>query len=451
MSTEAGAAAVPLRAMASGPLTGRIRVPPDRTIAHHALMLGALALGETTIEGLPPSDELLAVAAALRAFGATVAFEPQGTWRVKGVGVGGFLEPEGVVECGPAAVPLLLGLIASQALAATLTGDAALRNRPLGRVLEPLRRIGAQVIARSRERAPLSIQGADTPLPIDCRLPAPLAEIKAAVLFAGLNTPGVTSVIEPVPTRDHSERILGAFGAALEIDRDGEGARIVRIEGQRDLKPQRLTMPGDPGAAAFAIIAALVVEGSDITIEAVLVNPLRLGLIEVLGDMGADITLDNHRIAGGEPVADVRVRASRLKGVTVPAARVSQMIDDTPALAVAAAFAEGRTVIEGLGGLRQEQPALLPALVAGLAANGVTLEEGPESLVVTGSPRPAGGGAVATRGDPRIALGLVVLGLGAAADVTIDDLAPDATLFPGFTAAMNGLGARIQPLDPDTP
>ncbi|SHF63299.1 3-phosphoshikimate 1-carboxyvinyltransferase [Kaistia soli DSM 19436] len=450
MSTAAGATAGPLKAFASGPLTGRVRMPADASISHRALILGALAIGETVIEGLIGREDIAASVRAMQAFGATVAVDPAGTIRVKGVGVGGFLEPEDVVECGHSGttVRLAIGLVASQAIAATFSAGATLRARPMGRVLEPLRRMGAQVVARSRDRLPLTIRGADVALPIDYRLPAGSAEAKSAVLFAALNTAGVTSIIEPVATRDHSERMLAAFGAALEIDRDGEGARVIRVEGRRDLKPQRLVVPGDPGAAAFVIVAALVIEGSDVTIEGVLVNPLRIGLIETLVEMGGDIAFDNHRMVAGEPVADLRVHASRLKGIVVPPARAAAMIDDYPVLAVAAAFAEGKTVMDGLGELRQQDTDRLSALAAALAANGVEHEEGPESLTVTGSLRPAGGGRVAAGADPRIALSALVLGLGAANGVLVEDARTIAMPFPGFAALMGGLGALFETPEP---
>ncbi len=447
MSTSAGTPDGPQRALASGPLAGRVRVAGDPAFGRLALMLGALALGESLIEGLPESADMRATIGALRAFGATLSSERPGHWRLRGVGVGGFLEPEAAIACPAAsgALPLLLGLIASQGLAATFVADDADAGAiPLGRVLDPLRRIGAQVIARSRERLPLTMQGAEVPLPIDYRLPAPLSDVKSAVLLAGLNAPGVTSVIEPVAVQDQTERMLAAFGAAIETDRDSEGARVVRIEGRRDLKPQALVVPGDPGAAAAVIVAALVVEGSDVTIEGVLVNPLRMGLVDTLIAMGGDIALANTRIIGGEPVADIRVRASRLAAVAVPAARMPLLVEDLAALAVAAGFAEGRTVLEGLGGLRLEQPGLIGALAAGLAASGIAAEEGPESLVVTGSARPAGGGAVAARGDARLAAAFLALGLGAADGVAVDTAATEAA---AFTALMTTLGARFEQME----
>lgn len=450
MSTTADATAGSLKALASGPLTGRVRMPADAAISHRALMLGALAIGETVIEGATSREDIAATVRAMQAFGATVAVDQAGAIRVKGVGVGGFLEPEDVIDCSSSDVTarLAIGLVASQAIAATISGGAALRGRSVARVLEPLRRMGAQVVARSRDRLPLSIRGADVALPIDYRLPASSSDVKSAVLFAALNTAGVTSLIEPVPTPDHSERMLSAFGAALEIDHDGEGTRVIRIEGRRDLKPQRLVAPGDPAAAAFVIVAALIVEGSDVTIEGVLVNPLRIGVIETLVEMGGDIVFDNHRLVAGEPVADIRVRGSRLNGIVVPSARAAAMMADYPVLAVAAAFAEGKTVMDGLGELRQQETDRLSALAAMLAANGVEHEEGPESLTITGSARPAGGGRVATGVDSGIALSALVLGLAAADGVWIDDARVGTTAFPGFEALMSALGARFGYAEP---
>ncbi|MCX5494945.1 3-phosphoshikimate 1-carboxyvinyltransferase [Kaistia dalseonensis] len=438
-----------LKAHAAPPLTGRIRVPGDKSISHRALMLGALAIGETTIEGLLEGGDVLATAAAMRAFGASVVQRSPGSWTVRGLGVGGFLEPEDIIDFGNAGtgVRLAMGLVGSQAIAATFTGDASLLRRPMGRILDPLRRMGVQVIARSKDRLPLTIKGPDVPLPIEYRLPVPSAQVKSAVLLAGLNTPGTTTIIEPVRSRDHTERMLAAFGAAIEIDQNDEGDRLIRIEGRRDLKPQSIVVPGDPSSAAFPIVAALLVPGSDITIEAVLLNPMRTGLIETLIEMGGDIAIENRRTVGGETVGDIRVRASRLKGVVVPAARAPAMIDEYPVLAIAAAFAEGQTVMEGLNELRVKESDRIAAVAAGLAANGISFEEGPESLAVTGGGDSIGGGTVSTALDHRIAMSFLVLGLAAGKPVTIDDAAPIATSFPEFRALMTGLGAHFEDVE----
>jgi 3-phosphoshikimate 1-carboxyvinyltransferase len=437
---------MPLRSQRSGPLSGSLGLPGDKSISHRALMLGALAIGETLVEGLLEGDDILSTAAAMRAFGATVTRTAPGNWSVRGLGVGGLLEPEGVIDYGNAGtgVRLAMGLAGSHAFATTFTGDASLVKRPMARVVEPLRRMGVQVLGRSGDRLPLTIKGADIPIPVEYRLPVASAQVKSALLLAGLNTPGITTVIEPVVTRDHTERMLSAFGAALETSIGEDGARVIRLEGQRDLKAQSIVVPGDPSSAAFPIVAALIVEGSDVTVRNMLLNPTRTGLIDTLLEMGADIEIVNRRSVGGEDVGDVRVRASRLKGVTVPPARAPSMIDEYPVLAVAAAYAEGDTVMDGIGELRVKESDRIAMVAAGLAANGVSAEEGPESLVVHGGRGVAGGGLVATRLDHRIAMSFLVLGLGAANPVTVDDGSPIATSFPDFRALMTGLGAPIE-------
>jgi len=441
---------VPLTAAAAPPLKGRIRVPGDKSISHRALMLAALAIGETTIEGLLESGDVLATAEAMRAFGVLTERTGAGRWRVRGVGVGGFLEPEAEIDYGNSGTGarLAMGLVASQAIPVTFTGDASLRGRPMGRILDPLRRMGTQVIARSKDRLPLTLKGPDIPLPIEYRLPVPSARVKSAVLLAGLNTPGITTIIEPTPTRDHTERMLELFGAAVEIDRDEDGQRVVRLEGRRDLRAQQIAVPGDTSFAAFLIVAALLVEGSDLTIEALLLNPMRTGLIETLVDMGGDIEIDNRRTVGGEAVGDVRVRSSRLRGIQVPPERAPSMIDDYPALAIAAAFAEGVTVMEGIGELRLKETDRLSALAAGLGANGVEVEEGPESLAVTGGAARIGGGTVVTRQDHRVGIGFLVLGMAGHAPVTIDDASAIDIHFPEFQALMSRLGAHFERAEP---
>ena len=444
MSTQA--VARPLRATRSGPLKGTIRPPGDKSISHRALMLGALAVGETTIDGLLEGEDIIATAAAMRAFGATVDRAAPGAWTVKGLGVGGLLEPEGVIDYGNAGtgVRLAIGIAGTHAFATTFTGDASLVKRPMGRVFDPLRRMGGQALARSGDRLPATIRGPEVRIPIEYRLPVPSAQVKSAVLLAGLNVAGTTTVIEPVPTRDHTERMLAAFGAAIETEIGEDGTRTIRLEGGRDLKPQAIVVPGDPSSAAFPIVAALIVEGSDMTIENVLLNPTRTGLIETLIEMGGDISIDNRRNVGGEEVGDIRVRSNRLKGVTVPASRAPSMIDEYPILAVAAAFAEGDTLMEGIGEMRVKESDRVAAIAAGLAANGVQVEEGPESLLVKGGSAEIGGGTVATHLDHRIAMSFLVLGLAAGKPVTIDDATPIATSFPAFQDMMAGLGARFE-------
>ena len=444
-----------LRATRAGPLKGAIRPPGDKSISHRALMLGALAVGETTIEGLLEGEDVLATAAAMRAFGATVARDDNNaggaggagaTWRVKGLGVGGLLEPEGVIDYGNAGtgVRLAMGIAGSHAFATTFTGDASLVKRPMGRVIEPLRRMGIQALARSEDRLPLTIKGPAVLVPVEYKLAVASAQVKSAILLAGLNAAGITTIIEPVQSRDHTERMLTAFGATIESRPGEDGGRIIALEGRANLKPQSVAVPGDPSSAAFAIVAALIVEGSEIVVENMLLNPTRTGLIDTLVEMGGDIAVDNRRTVGGEEVGDVRVKASRLKGVAVPAARAPSMIDEYPILAVAAAFAEGDTFMEGIGELRVKESDRLAAVAAGLAANGVSAEEGPESLLVHGAAKVAGGAMVATLLDHRLAMSFLVLGLAAEKPVSVDDAAPIATSFPQFRAQMESLGAAFE-------
>jgi 3-phosphoshikimate 1-carboxyvinyltransferase len=412
-------------------------------------MLGALAVGETAIEGLLESDDIVSTAAAMRAFGVTVTHEKRGSWTVKGLGVGGLLEPESVIDYGNAGtgVRLAMGIAGGHAFATTFTGDASLVRRPMGRVLEPLRRMGIQALTRSEDRLPLTIKGGNTPVPIEFKLGVPSAQVKSAVLLAGLNTAGTTTVIEPVPTRDHTERMLSAFGAAIEIKPGEDGGKIITLDGRIDLKPQAIAIPGDPSSAAFAIVAALIVEGSEITIENVLLNPTRTGLIDTLVEMGGDIDIGNRRMVGGEEVGDIGVKASRLKGVKVPATRAPAMIDEYPILAVAAAFAEGDTLMEGVGELRIKESDRIAAIAAGLAANGVKTDEGPEALIVHGGSTVEGGGTVTTMLDHRIAMSFLVLGLASEKPVTVDDAAPIATSFPDFRSQMERLGAKFEEVE----
>jgi 3-phosphoshikimate 1-carboxyvinyltransferase len=439
------AAAKPLSALPSEALRGRVTVPGDKSISHRSLMLGALAIGETRISGLLESADVLATGEAMRGFGATVERDSFGTWRVHGLGTGGLLEPEGVIDFGNAGTGarLTMGIAGAHPFATTFVGDASLSRRPMGRVLDPLRQMGAEVIARSGDRLPLTIRGADPMAPITYRVPVPSAQVKSAVLLAGLNVEGVTTVIEPVATRDHTERMLRGFGAEIETEMDADGATVVRLHGRPDLKPQQVTVPADPSSAAFLIVAGLVVEGSDVVLENVLLNPSRTGLLTTLQEMGADLSIENERLSGGEMIGDVRVRSSRLKGVVVPPERAPSMIDEYPILAVAAAFAEGRTVMDGLEELRVKESDRLAAVARGLAANGVVCEEGPSSLVVDGG-TVLGGGTVETHLDHRIAMSFLVMGLAAPKPVTVDDVAMIATSFPTFIDLMAGLGARFE-------
>ncbi len=427
-------------------LAGTVTLPGDKSISHRALMLGALSVGETVVEGLLEGEDVLRTAAALTALGAELARDERGLWHIHGRGVGGLAEPAEVLDLGHSgtAARLLMGLAASHPFVSFFTGDASLRRRPMQRVAEPLERMGARLIAREGCRLPLAVVGAAEPLPITYRVPVPSAQVKSAVLLAGLNAPGVTSVVEPVPTRDHSERMLRAFGAVVELSERDDGALAVMLTGQPELKPPRLSVPADISSAAFVLVASLLVPGSRVSLEGVGVNPLRCGLLTTLAEMGAELRLENKREQGGEPVADLVIAAGRLEGVRVPAARAPSMIDEYPALAVAAAIARGTSRFDGLAELRVKESDRLSAIAAGLAANGVKVEIEGDSLIVHGSAGPvAGGGLVETRMDHRIAMAFLVLGLGAKTPVTVDDGAMIDTSFPGFVALMNGLGARI--------
>jgi len=444
-SMASQAIARPLTSLTSGPLRGRIRVPGDKSISHRALMLGALAVGETVITGLLEAEDVMNTAAAMRAFGATVIRDGDGVWRVHGLGVGGLLEPAGIVDFGNAGtgVRLTMGLAAAQPIAVTFTGDASLIKRPMGRVLEPLSEMGVEVIARSGGRLPLTLRGPRLPLPITYRLPVPSAQVKSAVLLAGLGTPGITTVIEPVFTRDHTERMLKGFGADIEIADEPGGGRRIALAGRPELKPQAIDVPSDPSSAAFPIVAATLVGGSDVTVEGVLMNPARIGLIDTLLEMGADIEVMAERTTGGERLADLRVRHAELKGVTVPAERAPSMIDEYPILAVAAAAASGETRMPGIGEMRVKESDRLAAVAAGLRVNGVACSEGPDWLSVRGG-RIAGGGRVVTHLDHRIAMSFLVLGMVAGNPVSVDDASMIATSFPTFEALMTGLGASFE-------
>lgn len=437
-----------LLARRSSALKGTVRVPGDKSISHRSLMFGAMALGETVVTGLLEGEDVLATGAAMRAFGASIEKGTDGLWRVRGVGVGGFLEPTDVIDYGNAGTGsrLAMGLVGTQAFATTFTGDASLRKRPMGRVLKPLQLMGAEVIARAGDRLPLTIRGAASPVPIRYELPVASAQVKSAVLLAGLNAPGVTTVVEPIATRDHTEKMLIGFGASLSVETDANGARVISLEGRPDLKAQAVTVPADPSSAAFPIVAALIVPGSDIVVTDVMLNPTRTGLIDTLIEMGGDITVENQRVSGGETIGDIRVRHSTLKGVTVPAERAPSMIDEYPILSIAAAFAEGTTFMQGLDELRVKESDRLSAVAAGLAANGITHEEGHDWLKVTGGGNRIGGGTVSTHLDHRIAMSFLVLGLASHEPVTIDDQATIATSFPTFTSLMAGLGAPFEPV-----
>jgi len=437
----------PLVSCPAGPLKGAVQVPGDKSISHRALILGALSIGETTVQGLLEGDDVLATAGALRALGAGVERDRDGTWRIRGLGVGGLHEPATVLDLGNAGTGarLLMGVVASHDFVSFFTGDASLCRRPMARVAEPLERIGARFVAREGTRMPLAVIGTGAPLPIEYRLPVASAQVKSAVLLAGLNAPGETSVIEPEPTRDHTENMLRHFGAAVRVEALAEGGRKVTLVGQPELTATAIRVPGDPSSAAFAAVAAAIRPGAEVRIENVGINPLRTGLFATLQEMGAAIDFANRRDAGGEPVADLVVRGGRLKGIAVPPERAPSMIDEYPVLCVAAALAEGTTVMRGIQELRVKESDRIGAMAAGLAAAGIAVEELPDGLVVHGSggAAPAGGNRIATHMDHRIAMSFLMLGLAAAAPVGIDDGRMIDTSFPGFVGLMNGLGARI--------
>ncbi|USI72328.1 3-phosphoshikimate 1-carboxyvinyltransferase [Sphingomonas morindae] len=440
------AAPQPLRLAAPAPLSGQVAVPGDKSISHRALMLSALAVGQSRIEGLLEGEDVLATAAAMRAMGATIERDAAGVWIVSGVGVGGLLQPATALDMGNSGTStrLLMGLVASHAVTATFIGDASLSKRPMGRVIEPLSRMGAAFTASPGDRLPLMVRGLVPAVPIQYRLPVASAQVKSALLLAGLNTPGITEIVEPVPTRDHSERMLRGFGADLTVETEDAGARVIRLTGEAELRPQQVVVPGDPSSAAFPAVAALLVPGSEVVIENVGLNPTRAGLYTLLRAMGGDIAFENPREAGGEPVADLRVRASTLSGIEVPPALAPSMIDEFPILFVAAALAQGRTVARGLEELRVKESDRIAVMAEGLRAIGARVEEVEDGLVIDGSGGTplAGGATVAAHLDHRIAMSFAVAGLVSRAPVTIDDARPIATSFPQFIGLMESLGAE---------
>ena len=436
-----------IAARPAAPLNGAVAVPGDKSISHRALMFGALAVGRTKITGLLEGEDVLATAAALRAMGAGIDRADDDSWLVDGVGLGGLGEPEDVLDLGNSGTSarLLLGILATHPFTAFVSGDASLRRRPMGRVIEPLSRFGALFHSREGGRLPLAVTGTASPVPIVYRLPVPSAQVKSAVLLAGLNTPGATSVIETLPSRDHTERMLGHFGARIAIESQPEGGRVVTIEGQPELTAAPIVVPGDPSSAAFPLVAALIVQGSEVTIRNVGLNPSRTGLLLCLREMGADITLVDEREEGGEPVADLVVRAGALKGADIPPERAPTMIDEYPILAVAAACAQGRTIMRGLAELRVKESDRLAGIAEGLAACGVRVAvEGDDLLVEGDGGQPKGGTTVATRLDHRMAMAFLVLGLATREPVQIDDARPIATSFPDFLPLMTRLGVAFR-------
>ncbi|MEE8223484.1 MAG: 3-phosphoshikimate 1-carboxyvinyltransferase [Alphaproteobacteria bacterium] len=438
--------ATPLISGGSDRFEGDIRVPGDKSISHRALMVAAVAVGETVVHGLLESDDVLRTAAALESLGAELARGDAGLCKIEGVGVGGLAEPDRVLDMGNSGTGtrLLIGLVASHPLTCHFTGDKSLCARPMARLTTPLRQMGARFVARGGSRLPLAVIGADTPVPLTYRLPVPSAQVKSSILLAALNTPGATTVIEPQATRDHTELMLQHFGARIDVRDEGEGARRITLEGQPELQARPVRVPGDPSSAAFPLVAAVITPGSEIVIPNVGINPLRTGLFATLLEMGAQVRFENERSDAGEPVADLIVQGSRLHGVEVPAERAPSMIDEYPILAIAAGFADGATTMKGLADLRVKESDRLAAITAGLSAIGVEFEESEDHLTVLGrSNSPPGGGTITSHFDHRIAMSFLVAGTATVNPVTIDDGRTIATSFPGFEALMNGLGADI--------
>lgn len=427
-------------------LSGRLRVPGDKSISHRALIFGALAVGETEIAGLLEGEDVLATAEAMRRLGAKVTHTGEGRWIIRGVGVGGLREPAEPLDFGNSGTGarLVMGLVAGHPITATFIGDASLSRRPMGRVIDPLSRMGARFHAREGGRLPLTLSGARHPMPVTYESPVASAQVKSAVLLAGLNAPGITTVVEKVATRDHTERMLRAFGAAIETETRADGALAIHLTGQPELSASPIVVPGDPSSAAFPVVAALIVPGSEIVVEGITLNPHRAGLYTTLIEMGGDIEVMNQREEGGEPVADLRVRASALHGVDVPPERAASMIDEYPVLAVAASFASGETVMRGIHELRVKESDRIAATAAGLRLNGVKVHETDDSMTVEGrAGHVDGAGHVVTHMDHRIAMSFLVMGLGAQKPVIVDDASMIATSFPNFVGLMADLGASF--------
>ena len=430
----------------AGALSGATVLPGDKSISHRSLLLGALAVGETAVHGLLEGEDVLNTVKAIRKLGAQAKRNEAGVWHIHGVGIGGLREPGSVIDFGNSGTGarLLLGVLAGHPITAFITGDASLCSRPMSRVTDPLSGFGARFVTREGGRLPIAVTGATDPIPITYRLQVASAQVKSAVLLAGLNAPGYTTVIEPEPTRDHTELMLRHFGAELEISEGDDGASHIRLTGHPELSGRQVVVPGDPSSAAFPAVAAAILPGSDVTLTGVGMNPRRTGLFETLIEMGADIDRRNECIEAGEPVADLRIRGGRLRGVEVPPERAPRMIDEYPILAVAAAIAKGDTVMRGVKELRVKESDRLTAVAQGLSACGVSVEEGDDYLIVHGKGCQApGGGAVATDLDHRIAMSFLVLGAASEKPVRVDDAGPIDTSFPGFVDLMNRLGANI--------
>lgn len=436
---------LPVTARRTGPLAGTIKVPGDKSISHRSLIFGALAAGTTRITGLLEGEDVLRTAAAMRQLGAEVEKMEDGSWQVRGNGVGALAEPDAVLDMGNSgtAARLLMGLVASCPFTTFFMGDASLHRRPMGRARLPLEEMGALITSRSGGRFPLAVTGRDL-MPIDYELPVASAQVKSAILLAALDTPGLTRVTEPKPTRDHTENMLRHFGATVTVTDLDDGGRRIDYQGQQELTAADIIVPGDPSSAAFIAVAAAILPGSDVTITNVGLNPLRDGIFVTLKEMGADIEIMNLREEAGERVGDLHVRASRLNGIEVPPERAPTMIDEFPVLFVAASFATGKTVMRGLHELRVKESDRIAAMAAGLKSCGVTFEELDDGLIIEGDGRaPKGGGKIETHLDHRIAMSFLVMGLAAEKPVTVDDGRVMETSFPGFADLMGGLGGQI--------
>ncbi len=438
---------IPMTSHPSGPLSGEAHVPGDKSISHRSLILGALAVGETHITGLLEGEDVLDTAHAMRAFGATVTDHGGGEWTVNGVGVGGFAEPDAVIDCGNSGtgVRLIMGAMATSPITVTFTGDASLNSRPMARVTDPLALFGTQAVGRQDGRLPMTIVGAADPVPVRYTVPVPSAQVKSAVLLAGLNAPGQTVVVEKEATRDHTERMLQSFGATLSVEETDDG-RVITLTGQPELTPQTIIVPRDPSSAAFPVCAAIITPGSDVLVPNIGLNPTRAGLFTTLQEMGADLAFENMREEGGEPVADLRAKFSPdLKGIAVPPARAASMIDEYPVLSVVASFAEGVTDMQGVKELRVKESDRIDAMARGLRAAGVRVDEGPDWWKVTGlgHGNVPGGATVASVLDHRIAMAFMVMGMATQKPMSVDDGSPIATSFPIFEGLMKALGAQI--------
>ncbi|WP_299614930.1 3-phosphoshikimate 1-carboxyvinyltransferase [uncultured Tateyamaria sp.] len=439
---------IPMTSSACGPLSGTAEVPGDKSISHRSLILGAMAVGETTITGLLEGQDVLDTGKAMQAFGAEVVNHGAGSWSVHGVGVGGFAEPDQVIDCGNSGtgVRLIMGAMATSPISVTFTGDASLNGRPMARVTDPLALFGCQAVGRSGGRLPMTLVGAADPVPVEYTVPVPSAQVKSAVLLAGLNAPGETVVIEAEATRDHTERMLAGFGAEISTEVT-EAGRVITLKGQPELTPLHIEVPRDPSSAAFPVGAAIIVPGSDVLVPNIGLNPTRAGLFTTLREMGADLVYENEREEGGEPVADLRARFSPdLKGIEVPAERAASMIDEYPVLSVVASFAKGETHMPGVKELRVKESDRIDAMATGLRAAGVTVEDGPDWWTVTGlgHGNVPGGVTCASHLDHRIAMSFLVMGMGTQKPMSVDDGGPIATSFPIFEPLMAGLGAQVR-------